>query len=511
MAGNWISLTNKPPTGITTMLLLTDGSVMCKGDDGTNPGGRGWVRLTPDASGSYANGAWSLAASMKNARRYFASAILADGRLVIAGGEYGDAGDDLAAAEVYDPQLDAWSSMPIPSGWSAIGDASSCLLADGRWLIGSIMTNATAIYDPRANSWSAGPNKEDRSSEETWTLLPDGSVLTVECFNHPRTEKYLPHENRWVTAGQVPVELVQDSSKEIGPAVLMPDGRVLAVGATGHTAIYTSTISPSAPGGWIAGPDLPKDTNGVQLVAKDAPACLLPAGQVLCVASPYAEGVDSKSYPGPSYFFLYDGATFATAGNPLNAGSPAFAGRLLLLPNGQVLFANGSDTVTLYDPDGTAQANWAPTIASNPAVITPGATHTISGMRFNGLSQAVSYGDDAAMATNYPLVRIRRPETNSVWYCRTSNHSTMAVATGDVMVHTNFTVPNGVPDGNAVLEVVANGIPSAPVQITVGPASVGPSGGGGSGTQGRGCALRAAALGLAVVVRLIAGTAHHLA
>jgi hypothetical protein len=485
------------------MLLMTDGSVMCRGDDGSDAGGRNWFRLRPDISGDYEHGAWSAVAPMKNARRYFASAVLADGRLVVAGGELSDAGGDLAAAEVYDIVAGTWIDLPVPAGWSAIGDASSCVLTDGRWLIGSITSVATAIYDPRTNTWSPGPNKDDASSEETWTLLPDGSVLTVECVNHPRSEKYVAHQNRWVTAGLVPVDLVQASSTEIGPAVLMADGRVFAIGATGHTAIYAPPANAADPGSWIAGPDLPKDANGIQLIAKDAPACLLPNGRVLCVVSPLAEGVGPKDYPGPSYFFEFDGAGLVAVSNPASATSPAYAGRLLLLPTGQVLFSNGSDSIEVYTPDGLPQPAWAPTVTAYPEVIAPGKSYPLEGRQLNGLSQAVSYGDDATMATNYPLVRVRNAETGTVWYCRTFTHSTMAVATGTATVRTNFSVPVGIPDGALILEVVANGVASAPMKITMSAASnTGPGTGG--PTRRRGCALPVGAGALILIGSAIA-------
>src|SRR5207249_8255538 len=45
-----------------------------------------------------------------------------------------DAGVDLNAAEMYDPLTDMWSDLPTPAGWAKIGDASACMLADGRIL-----------------------------------------------------------------------------------------------------------------------------------------------------------------------------------------------------------------------------------------------------------------------------------------------------------------------------------------------------------------------------------------
>jgi hypothetical protein len=43
----------------------------------------------------------------------------------------------------------------------------------------------------------------------------------------------------------------------------------------------------------------------------------------------------------------------------------------------------------------------------------------------------------------------------------------MAVATGKKIVSTNFDVPSGMETGASSLVVVANGIPSAPVDVTV--------------------------------------------
>jgi hypothetical protein len=37
---------------------------------------------------------------------------------------------------------------------------------------------------------------------------------------------------------------------------------------------------------------------------------------------------------------------------PPNNGNPPFSGRMLLLPTGQVFFANGSNDIEVYTPDG---------------------------------------------------------------------------------------------------------------------------------------------------------------
>ena len=94
--------------------------------------------------------------------------------------------------------------------------------------------------------------------EETWNLLPDGSVLTVNTNNPPHAERYIPSIDEWVSAGTTPNSLVlylitdptglEVSVDEIGPAILLPDGRLFAIGGTGQTALYTPPPAGSDPG-----------------------------------------------------------------------------------------------------------------------------------------------------------------------------------------------------------------------------------------------------------------------
>jgi hypothetical protein len=71
------------------------------------------------------------------------------------------------------------------------------------------------------------------------------------------------------------------------------------------------------------------------------------------------------------------------------------------------------------------------------------------------------------MNSNYPLVRITNNSTKHVFYARTHDHSTMGVATGNKIVSTNFDVPSDMETGASRLVVVANGIPSVSVDVTV--------------------------------------------
>jgi len=463
MAGTWTNLTNAPPQTVCTTFLLTDGTVLAQGVS-TNK----WYRLTPDANGSYANGTWATMANSVNGPLYYASGILRDGRLIVAGGEYNfGAAVWLKAAEMYNPVANAWAVLPTPAGWNLIGDAPGCVLPDGRFFLGEVTTTRTAIYNPATNTWAAAANKLSSVGEESWSLIFDGSIHAVDCSNPPNAEKYVIAANAWVAAGATPQVLV-DSISEIGASVLLPDGRLFVIGATGFTAIYTVPPIANQPGTWASGPTIPQVNPGQALGTVDAPAALLPNGRVLFSAGPITIPATFQS---PTFFFEYDPDTNAISAvpnsNPINSNGVPYFGRMLMLPTGQVLYTHGTTTVELYTPDGTYDPVWRPTITRCPTTLRRGFTHTLSGRQINGLSQCVYYGNDATQATNYPIVRLESVSGPTVIYCRTFDFSTMGLQTGTVVHTCRFTVPLSTPIGKYRLVVVANGIPSEPCRVSV--------------------------------------------
>jgi hypothetical protein len=478
--GSWSALVNGPSFNADTMLLLTDGTVMCHELLSPN-----WYRLTPDFTGSYSNGSWSTLAPMPNnpiipasaggptnAPLYFASAMLRDGRVFVAGGEdnNGGATGEINATQIYDPVPDFWTIINAPSGLPQLGDAPSCVLADGRLIIGTSSAGSTAvdIFDPTTQTYTPTGPKGDSPSEETWTLLPNGNVLAVQCSNSPNAEQYNPTANLWIPAGSTISNLTQPCPgevPEIGPALLLPNGTVFAIGASGATGIYTPNSNPLLAGTWAAGPNL-TDAMGNPLFPMDAPAVLLPNGQVLLTASP----APPCSTPPPTTFFLYNPATnkVTIVGGPANSSTPCYAGRMLLLPNGQVLFSNGTNYIGVYTPNPGPLASWQPVITSFPAVMAGDHTYNISGKQFNGLSQACSYGDDAQMATNYPIAQLTSSATSppTVAYLRTFNFSSLGVAVPGT-VSTDVWVPCGLLPGPWSLVIIANGIASNPVTVQI--------------------------------------------
>ena len=124
----------------------------------------------------------------------------------------------------------------------------------------------------------------------------------------------------------------------------------------------------------------------------------------------------------------------------------------------------------VYESSGMYQPAWRPTITKFIySDINPGGKYQIFGTQFNGLSQANAFGDEFQVATNFPLVRITNTATGDVTYARTYNFSSTGVATGFAIVSTWFEMPTNAETGDSTLEVVANGIPSLPITVTVVP------------------------------------------
>jgi hypothetical protein len=453
----WSPLNNQPTFEPDAALLLTDGSVLVHEYCSSN-----WHRLVPDIFGSYVNGTWKTAASMPSnyGPLYFSSAVLADGRAVVIGGEYNKADGCVSSVDtnlgaIYDPVADSWSALTGP-GWSNIGDAPNVVLPGGQFLLGHITDSQLASLDPTTLTWTQrnGTNKADHwNGEEGWALLPDGTVLTVDTNDGTQAERYFPATDTWQLAGSTIANLV--TGYETGPEMLRPDGTVFAAGALGHTSIYSV-----ASGKWTAGPDFPS-LGGKPLAVFDGPASLLPDGNVLIGANPLTVTSTGGQWLAPTQYFEFDGTSLNAAPSPPHASTDVtYFTRMLPLPDGQVMFSDDYSDIELYTPAGQANPSWAPAISASPDVVVTGQTYTVTGTQFNGLSAAASYGDDNQQATNYPLVRITNNTTGHVFYYRTHNHSTMAVATGSALVSTEFDVPASAETGPSTMVVVANGISS---------------------------------------------------
>jgi hypothetical protein len=488
----WTALKNAPPFGTPgTMLLESDGTVLVHNepDNNTTGGTNQWWKLTPAANGSYVDGTWSQIASMPSdyAPLYFASAILPDGRMIVEGGEYnGDNAVWSDQGEIYNPVTNTWKSVAPPKGWTSMGDAASEVLDNGTFMLQQPCQNCVsngaftvddALLNAKTLTWKVIPStgKVDPNDEEGWTLEPNGKVLTIDVWAPGGTELFSPKTDTWSFAGDTaaggspinPWPVV-----EIGPQAELPGGNLFVVGAGSSTQEPPTACTTDVPtdtalynyssGTWTAGPTIPA-IGGQEMDATDGPSSTLPDGNVVFDAS-------ACVYNAPTHFFLYNASANTISQIPDVPNAPndtSFATRFLALPNGQALFDDGSNQMLVYNAGGTPKSSWRPSISQiSSTQLAPGSTYRLAGSQLAGLDQGAAYGDDSQNNTNFPLVRITNSATGVVTYARTTNWSSVSIAAG-ARSSTQFTLPAGTPAGQSTLVVVANGIASPPVTVTV--------------------------------------------
>jgi hypothetical protein len=441
---------------VTLMLLLPDGTVMAAAANTSS----NWYRLTPDSHGSYINGTWSNLAPMHYARDFFSSAVLQDGRVFVAGGEYPSyPAANGSTAEIYDPAKNAWSVIPVPPGlvctncgFPGFADAACMILPDGTVLISPVTpakAGGTVIFDPKSNTLSQGPflaNGAGNTDEQSWVKLPNASILTFG--KNLLSQRYIPSLGQWIPDKPLPVELYNFAT-EIGAGLLLPDGRAFFLGSTGTNVFYTPSGGTNY-GSWT----LAANTPGA-FCAWDNPAAMTVDGKVLCFFG-------CGQHPNGLYEFDPVADTFTSVGSWDNAsGTHA----MLDLPDGNILMSDGTTTtVYVYIPGGPPIPKGKPAISSITPIIA-GVSYHLAGTKLNGISAGAAFGDDAQMDSNYPLVRLTDSNEN-VYYAPTYDWSSTGVATGNALVTTEFMVPGAVPSGNYSLVVVANGNPSNPVSFT---------------------------------------------
>ena len=484
-------------SGAAAPLLMTDGSVMIQNNGYYAIDGR-IFKLTPDINGNYVNGTWSELATMPYAEAAASQAVLADGRVLIEGGEYsGDAAGDFYnflltdQGAIYDPAANTWTSVNPPSFFvdlyppratfapNPIGDSGNVVLDDGTFMLQDKMSRQGALLNPKTMTWTqtGTSTKSDMNDEEGLNLLPNGEVLTVDCYtdyafgllavypsNPTHSEIYNPKDGEWSSAGSTIHTLTDPVLFEMGPAMLRPDGTVFVLGSSGDSSIYDTRTDK-----WSLGPTLPISPEGYQYTVQDGPAALLPNGNVFFAASGGQETAANGNYSNPPVaFFEFDGKNLIPEPTIPNAANDVSGNiSMLPLPNGQVLAVDESLDVEIYTPaNASHNPLWQPIVAWVPYLLKPGESYPLEGFLLNGMSQGCAFGDEEQCATNYPLVRITNVATGHVFYSRTHDHSSMAVA-NDHLSSTHFDVPEGQEHGLSRLEVVANGIASFPVLVWV--------------------------------------------
>ena len=233
-----------------------------------------------------------------------AATLLADGRVLMTGGGAADA----PFSETYDPATEQWT----------IGENllvgrrghTATLLADGRVLVaggfvcctgnGQLFTDAAEIYDPTTGRFQLTGSLAQGRGFHRATRLADGRVLLSGGFAAAgaadfealaTSEIFDPVSEKFSSVGALEIPRVGHST------LLLPDGRVLAVGGTrggtqARSGVSATELFDARTGKWTAGPVLDPAWVGVT-------ATLLGNGKVLLFG-----GEDAQGLPRPEVFLF---------------------------------------------------------------------------------------------------------------------------------------------------------------------------------------------------------------
>ena len=360
---------------------------------------------------------------------------------------------------------------------STFGDDNLLNLENGTVLATFNGGPQSYIYNPATNVWTQGPDKYynnassgDSSAEEGFVELPNGDFLDycITATNYSPNGKpglaelYVPASGStpasWIPTQNLPAGLElssiadPDYVPELGGGLLLPNGQVFWLGGNGQTGYYNI-----ASNSWTAGPDIPDN-----LVCDDAPAAEASNGDILFSA-------DTSLYTGPAHVFEYNPTsqvyTDISSEFPQDyLDGPAYIDRELDLPNGQIMFTNSSNQIVLYTPaTGSLSAN-IPTIKSISE--NSNGSFTLTGTDINGNGDGAAYGDDAQMATNYPIVSFTSA-AGQVSYATTYGFNYKVEQASGTLLTTQFTLPTGLAKGTYSVKVIANGAASSSFSLTI--------------------------------------------
>jgi hypothetical protein len=290
---------------------------------------------------------------MQVARLYATATLLANGRVLIAGGMPCQPSGGLVSAELYDPKTGTFTTtgaLTNPRGW-----AVAKLLQDGRVLVvggddpgtggcttpykapSPISGSSSDTYDPTTGKFTRVGSLIP-SVPNTATLLPDGRVVTADAGSRV-LDTYDPATGKFARSGS----LLRSYEPNLS-STLLPDGEVLFVGLVPMSGPRAEIYDPSSGKSRSLALQLPPSAT---VTPRDydltAPPTTLKDGRVLLCIYDYLE--------------IYDPSTGSfTAAGSISPPEQWFAATATLLSDGDVLFAGGelNDATTaqagIYNP-----------------------------------------------------------------------------------------------------------------------------------------------------------------
>lgn len=361
-------------TGHTMTLLANGKLLLAGGTDGE------YARASAELFDPATN-RWSETTSMKGDRHSHTATLLADGRVLVAGGykgsPYNGTGATVATAQLYNPVTRTWAdaaSMASPR----MG-AAATLLQDGRVLVtGGAATPTAELYDPALNQWRPADDLLTARSGHTATLRPNGTVVIAggsgTSGQLSTADAYDPLADRW----ELEENLTQPRASH---AAVLLGNSVLVIGGFGASTYLASAqlIVPGTtwrPAGAMATP------------RAGAPAIILDDGRVLVMGG--ATTMNAKLSSAELYDPPRNVWSGAAAMTTARTGHEA-----VLLRDGRVLVSGGYTSAALFAVATTEV--WTPsTVLTSPVTVDAGA-QTVSGAGADAVIEVTNTGTSKAL------------------------------------------------------------------------------------------------------------------
>jgi N-acetylneuraminic acid mutarotase len=312
-------------------VLLADGRVLVAGGLGAS------TSLSTVEIYDPSTNTWTTKASMASARIAPTATLLQNGKVLVTGGYSLSPTTYYATAELYNPANNTWSSagsMQVLGVGPGRARHTATLLDNGKVLVVGGTTNGTAstqtayLYDPLLNLWTATtlPPMAGRFNHSA-TLLSNGKVLIAGGSSGAASlnsaELFNPLSNTFAaTPTNMPAVRQQHTDTRLATGKVL-----LAGGASGNSSIATTAIYDPTANTWTAGASMASARKGHE-------AALLSDGTVVAFG-----GVDGTTYPMTEETYNPTSNTWSVVGNGYN-DAHAFH-TATTLQNGRVLMTGG--------------------------------------------------------------------------------------------------------------------------------------------------------------------------
>ena len=173
-----------------TATTLPDGRVLIAGGDRGITGPNATILATAEIFNP-STGTFKRTAPMNYARTHFTATLLPNGKVLVVGGDSLTSGSGLlSSAEIYDPAAGKWTQ----TGSMTFGrsDFTATLLADGRVLVAGGGDSSAELYNPATGKFEMAAPMILPREFQTATLLNDTRVLLAGGNDAKLAELYWP-------------------------------------------------------------------------------------------------------------------------------------------------------------------------------------------------------------------------------------------------------------------------------------------------------------------------------